>query len=138
MAERGLALAGGLGCAGLVLAAGGIWLWRFYNDVTATDPEPLRLAQALIALGCILFLAAVVLWGLPLTRSSRACACALMSAFHPIQDIRVASAFRPKTSIGWTVELACVHAPTIVRRPSKHSLSIARPISASMIANACS
>lgn len=62
MAQRGRALAGGLGCAGLVVAAAGIWLWMFYDYVSATDPEPLQLAQALIAVGCILFLAAVVLW----------------------------------------------------------------------------
>jgi hypothetical protein len=62
MAKGGRALAGGLGCAGLVVAAAGIWLWRFYDYINATDPQPLLLARALIAGGCILFVAAVVLW----------------------------------------------------------------------------
>ena len=52
MAKGGRALAGGLGCAGLVVAAAGIWLWRFYDYINATDPQPLLLARALIAGGC--------------------------------------------------------------------------------------
>ena len=78
MAKGCRALAGGLGCAGLVVAAAGIWLWRFYNDVTATDPEPLRLAQALIALGYTFpRRCCAVATTLPLTyRSSQACAFA--------------------------------------------------------------